>query len=368
MKSLRLLQIGDIHYPDKRNERLGDLKDESFPSGIADAAQLSPLQCVVRAVTEVQEQRPKALLFCGDLTSRGNVAAYQECLSYLSKALRLNAYRPDNIHAVPGNHDVDRKSIDPSGVDLLKKFGEFRKAWEDIGLPILTVDAFRESVVRLGQKKAARIFSVNSSLGCGEKRYLPTKVRDELATLLAGYCSSVGLDAAFETVGETLDTPNFVAADITNICSQIQLMHETEQPVVVSHHNILPQALLRIDVYTEAVNAGFVRSRLSQLSRPVLYCHGHIHENPIEVVHKLPASESSALICISAPEFSRGFNVLDIEYGVNNIPLGCRLSRHTLELSDGSMKSVTHRIPFYRPDQLNLRRLGHPLLPQILGL
>ncbi len=366
MKTLRLVQIGDVHYPDSRHERLGDLKDEAFPPTVAESVRLTPLQCVVRALAEEQERSPKALLFCGDLTSRGSLQGYKDCLDYLSEVLRLPTWRLNRVHAVPGNHDVDRAGIDVTSGSLFRKFDGFKQAWEDIGLPILTVEGPRDSIVRVG-KVGAHIFSLNSSLGCGEKRHLPANIKDQLWDLLSAYIKSVGSDAAFETIGETLDTPGFGQDDINRICAAIRQGKESLMPIVLSHHNILPQALLRIDMYTEALNSGLVRSRFAQLSKPVLYCHGHIHENPIEIVQQVPIVGSSALVCISAPELRRGFNVLQIEYGSKNIPLGCRLFQYVLRLTDGEVRHTEHRLPFYKPDQLNLRRVGHPLLPRVLS-
>lgn len=176
----------------------------------------------------------------------------------------------------------------------------------------------------------------------------------------------MGLSKAFAVVGETLDSPGFLQQDIERVCGELGVLDEAVMAVVLSHHNILPQALLRVQIYTEAMNAGMVRSRLSTLRRPVLYCHGHIHDNPAEVVQQVPASVAR-LICISAPELSRGFNVLALDYGHRGYPLGCRLFQHQLQLRDGAVTCKELRIPFYAPDQLTLRRLGHPRLPVVLS-
>jgi hypothetical protein len=180
------------------------------------------------------------------------------------------------------------------------------------------------------------------------------------------YVTKVGLSAAFGVVGETLDSPGFLQNDIEHVCAELGALDETVMAVVLSHHNILPQALLRVQIYTEVMNAGMIRSRLSRLNRPVLYCHGHIHDNPVELVQQIPLS-AARLVCIAAPELSRGFNVLSIDYGHRGHPLGCRLYQYQLQLRDGAVTRTETRIPFYAPDQLTLRRLGHPRLPIVLS-
>jgi len=301
LSSLKLVQIGDIHFPESSTEAVSDVKDGGFPSAVAEKISLRPLQCVMRALAKELESQPQAILFCGDLTSKGNVSGYGACLRYLKDLINFKRWKAKNIHAVPGNHDVDRSKIDPAGKDLFGKFEPFSQLWRDSGLPILAVESCRTTRIALHKHKdsGVHVFSLNSSLGCGEKRFLPPEIADNLERILKEYELKVGKPAAFPLLGETLDTPAFDQNTVNGLCDSIRALSTANIPIVVAHHNILPQALPRLAMYTETINAGIVRSRLSHLQRPVLYCHGHIHDYPLEVIHE-PEYMGSRLVCISA--------------------------------------------------------------------
>jgi hypothetical protein len=93
--------------------------------------------------------------------------------------------------------------------------------------------------------------------------------------------------------------------------------------LVVAHHNLLPQRRPRIAQYTELINSGALRASLSELDRPIVYLHGHIHTDPVETVI---APKSSPLICVSAPPAEGGFNVLDFTFTRSGMPLSCKIT------------------------------------------
>jgi predicted phosphodiesterase len=103
VKSIRLLQIGDIHYPDAVREVYADIKDKGFPAGLTSLTHTNPLQAVVRRLVD---QKVDGILICGDLTSKGNIPEYQKCVQYLVDNLAPTS--ADRLHTVPGNHDVER--------------------------------------------------------------------------------------------------------------------------------------------------------------------------------------------------------------------------------------------------------------------
>jgi hypothetical protein len=366
LKHLTLLQIGDIHFPEARMETFSHSKDKGFPSAIAGMTAMRPLVYVSRALVKELEKKPHALLFSGDLTSKGSVTGYSECLAHLKGLINFKRWEVDSIHVVPGNHDVDRAHIDPKGEDLFQKFRAFTNLWEDLGLPILSVDRFRETQIALSKKSSVRVFSVNSSLGCGEKRFLPSEISDEFEKILKEYESKVGPDKAFGLLGETLDTPAFAQDNIDAICQTIETLSKDTIPIILSHHNILPQALPRIAMYTETINAGIVRSRLSHLQRPVLYCHGHIHDHPLEIVYE-PEYEGSKVICISAPKFTAGFNSIRIDFGAQGQPLGCVVVSHRQSRRDYQIRQHEIRIPFHGPNPDTLRKLAQHKLARVLA-
>jgi hypothetical protein len=367
LKALTFVQIGDVHYPDAVKETLADIKDTGFPPAIAELARLRPLVYVARKLTSVIESSPNAVLLTGDLTTFGDPGGYRDCIKYLNDLINFRRVSSDGLHVVPGNHDVNRSKVDPKG-DLKPKFAEFSDAWTAIGFPILAVDTVRKTPITLSKTSAsgATVFSLNSSLGCGEKRY-PEEIRDKMDKWLDAYASTAPKDKAFALLGETLDTPAFDVDQIDGLCQSIGSLESNTVPIVVSHHNILPQALPRIAVYTELINAGIVRSRLSHLQRPILYCHGHIHDNPVEVVSE-PGYPGSRLVCIAAPTFSTGFNTISIEFASRGAPLGCIVNSFRINSRDAEVRQqASIRIPFHLPSYLNVQSIGSPVLLNILA-
>jgi len=359
MKALKLLQIGDIHYPDaKSGSGLADIKDKAMPSTLVDSLVPHKLQNVVRALTklcqpEKNEKRVNGILFCGDLTSMGNASGYQECVRYLSEVLELSnpaVWRQDHIHAVPGNHDVDRTLCSPTNPSLFDKFRPLAVAWNNVAVPILQAEEIRRTTIS-ADSCTAEVFSLNSCIGCGEKRFLPSKVGDELHRLLEKYVEGKRLDETFSLVGEQLDTPAFLEEHMTSLRLAIDELRPTTIPVVLAHHNILPQAIVRVDIYTEVINGGLIRSRLSQCKHPVIYCHGHIHDDPIEII-SLPAPDNGPLVSISAPLLSDGFNLIEIWYGQKDIALGCVVVPYRIQ-RDGVVKRDDSKVV-----RISLRETG----------
>jgi hypothetical protein len=372
LRRFRILHIGDVHFPDALRS-LQDNKDSAFPSGLALLSAPDPLTTVVRKIQRsMAELKPNLLLLSGDLTSRGDIGQYKKCVEYLKESLNLSKIAVKKIHVVPGNHDVDRTTVDPSGKDLLSKFSPFRAAWADSGFPseVLTVEGVRATYLPVPKAKLAKVatFSLNSSIGCGEKRYLPDQVKDEIQNVLKAYIAKKGgLSAAFDVIGESLDTPLFRHEDVDQICAEIRSMEPRSMPVIVSHHNILPQATPRVAMYTEVLNGGLVRSRLSHLQRPLIYCHGHIHDRPVEVIHE-PEYSGSKVVCVSAPQLTEGFNIIDVHFGLQkSTPIGCTVTSYTLNQRNADIRSIEIRIPFYSPNRSVLKEFGSDALPKILA-
>jgi hypothetical protein len=75
------------------------------------------------------------------------------------------------------------------------------------------------------------------------------------------------------------------------------------------------------------------------LDRPIIYCHGHIHDDPVEVVVN-PRQDSGKLVIVSAPEAVKGFNLLNVFFGKNHGPLGLEVVRYRLK-NDGDVYPET---------------------------
>jgi hypothetical protein len=146
---------------------------------------------------------------------------------------------------------------------------------------------------------------------------------------------------------ESIDSPAFIGNDIESLVEGINALPKNIVPIVLAHHNLLPQKTLRIAPYTELLNSGELRSQLSSLSAPVVYLHGHIHDDPIEIISR-PESDAAPLICISAPEFRKGFLAVRFAYTSNGIPLGVEVLQHRLSHGNTRCDDVsTVRLPFW---------------------
>jgi hypothetical protein len=223
---------------------------------------------------------------------------------------------------VPGNHDISRP-VASSG-DIFDKFNEIKQAWVDINREEMQPSVVRTTHIQDANSKAT-IFSVNSCVGCGEQRYLPESVRDEMQKVLDDYSAKNGVDKAFDLIGEQLDTPAIHDDHIGTIMDSIrQLQKQSEMPIILAHHGLLPQATTRMQIYSELLNSGSVRFSLASHGRPVIYCHGHIHEDPIEIVTH-PQQENGRVVMISAPLLKDGFNLINLIFNTEGSSLGCEI-------------------------------------------
>lgn len=333
MKSLKVIQLGDVHLNEQKNTVIGDHKDKAAPGSVVNATFPKRIQLVIRKIAEIAENASiRGLLLCGDLASKGDHEEYRKCIEFLDQALEVcnpKKWPDESMHVVPGNHDVDRKLCDPKGIDLYGKFNPLITSWEKHGRnEILPVQNIRSTVIK-PNGHSLNLFSLNSCIGCGERRHLPNKIRDELEELLKKHSKSALPEDAFNLLGEQLDTPAFVDDHVDVLVKKIENVAETSVPIVLAHHNALPQAIPRVEIYTDLINAGLFRSRLASCSRSIIYCHGHIHSDPVEqlVDYSYP---SSNVIFVSAPLLVNGFNIIEIEFARNNLPLGCIIHKYCL--------------------------------------
>ena len=358
MKSIRILQLGDIHYPDAINAGASDWKDKGFPKATGKVLTPIPLQNVIRkiAMRLSSSAPPDAILISGDLTDKGVFSGYKQCLDYLDRNLSLSKRSADSVHTVPGNHDLDRKSLRPAKTRdaLWKKFQKLKLEWERIGLPILPVETFRKTSIR---KDAAvvNIHSINSCIGCGELRNFPESIRDRIHELLKGLSPDPSVE--FELLGEQLDSPSFDEEAMVGLCAEIDSNNKMEVSLILTHHNLLPQAMPRFEIYTEAINSGLFRTRIYGLQSPILYCHGHIHDDPIEKICN-PKQDHRDAIVVSAPLLANGFNEIEIQFSDSGEPLGCIVSEFRVGRSAviESKPDRVVRMSFKRPADMSIQK------------
>ena len=316
MKKITFIQIGDVHFQDKKDAHLNDIKDKAVDSDFINNISPNPFSKVsTELVRVIQKMSISGILLSGDLSSRGCLDSYKACVDHFVELSEIFTKDEKKIHVVPGNHDIDRKTaIEGNHGD---KFKPFQEIWKKIGLDILKPEEVRTSLIESNNNKI-RFFSLNTCVGCGEVRALDnlfsTKLLDKLQSEDNEFINELS---------ECLDSPAVNSQHIGKIEDQIKddLITDNVMPIVLAHHGILPQSTLRVAPYTEMMNGGYVRSVFSSLGHPIVYCHGHIHEDPVEII-STPKYINSDLISISAPEFSDGFNVIDVHYSSQNVPIG----------------------------------------------
>ncbi len=355
MESLKILQIGDIHYPEKKDEVIGDIKDKSAPNSLINATTVHRIQRIIREIHRTTENSTiSGIMICGDLTSYGDINGYNECIDYLNNSLEIcddRKWPDDSLHIVPGNHDIDHNNCDPDDKDLFKKFQPLVESWQVHGRDsIITTKSLRSSVVNKNNH-TINIFSLNSCIGSGEKRHLPKKIRDQFESILTSYSKSASSTDSFELIYEQLDTPTVHNDHVIELVNGIKAIGIKSLPIVLAHHNVLPQTIPRWEIYTELVNSGQFRSSLASCLRPIIYCHGHIHDDSIEELidhHNI----SSKIIFISAPLLTDGFNVLEVQFARNEIPLGCIVHKYRLNNKGQLSYENTIRIPLVSNDMM----------------
>jgi Icc-related predicted phosphoesterase len=320
-----------------------DIKDRFFPSSIASQTTKDAVISAVRCAVNLLRDRPvDAILLAGDLTHLGNLSNYEQCVEYLSDAL-LGEWCKTNSPAfcVPGNHDIDRNKVLPAtpAVKVWDKFEPLAEIWKKRNLPIIATSDVKSFTITKG-KAVAEVMALNSCLGCGEYRGLP----DDLKKAAHDMLSATTNDDAKWTAIERLDSPAFAGDHIDLVQQKID--GEKKVNVVLAHHNLLPQATPRAALYAELFNGGQFRSMLARSRTPTLYCHGHIHDDPIEVV-TIPGNPS-CLASISAPLLDFGFNVIEIAYTADGVPLGTTVQKFKVGRSF-TFSTQAHeevRIPF----------------------
>jgi hypothetical protein len=300
-----------------------DRKDGAFPSRVVEEIGIPTLQTVAKKLsTAFEELNPNALALMGDYTSRGDSAPLAQCLTYLRGLLPVRwTEKPDALTlCLIGNHDLDRR-VALAGGD---RFGPINTALNAAGFPSAPAD----SLLRLDwtgpRGEHAALFGLNSCLGCGEVRRFSEVIRADVAQRIKEVIEAGSDPKLMDQLIDNLDTPAVSEAILGELRSAGEALPVWTVPLVCAHHNLLPQATPRIAPYAELINGGSIRSSLLSLDRPIIFLHGHLHDDPIEVI-RAPGRRRAAIISISAPLLRDGFNVIEVAYSMHGVPLGCRV-------------------------------------------
>jgi hypothetical protein len=200
---------------------------------------------------------------------------------------------------------------------------------------------------------------MNSCWGCGEEEYIPELFRKPIAQAIEVTLKGADQAKAIQLYYDRqLDTPAIAIDALSSVVSGIGSSSLSVLPVVVAHHNLLPQRTPRLAPYTELVNSGAFRLSLEDLGRPVVYLHGHIHDEPMEVLHP---PKGAPLVLVSAPEILAGFNIIELVFTPAGLPLACHIKPWRF---DGS--GVLREYPVARACLLaKRRRANNPYLGRV---
>lgn len=347
LPKLKILQVGDVHLPDHVSAINMDDKDANFPSSLKEVVGSNLLKAVFRHIDkQLTDGKLDALMFMGDLTSRGDIKGYTLAAKYITESLLIGGERHNKdipVGIVPGNHDISRDLADPA--DLSTKFGPLQKALVDAGLKEMPVT--HNIAMNIGDGKyTATAYLMNSCWGCGEETFIPAEFREPIKKAIDSVLVAKGNEAIAEYYDRQLDTPALSRESIEDLLEGIKASNGENLPIIVAHHNLLPQRIVRLAPYTELVNGGSLRGSLLDLHRPVLYLHGHIHADPVEIM-SLP--QGTPLVCISAPEVTKGFNVIEVIFSQNGLPLSVRIVPYRMDESQMMQQNDPIIVPLGNP-------------------
>lgn len=317
---IRVLQVGDLHLPTAaKTMRSGDQKDRTFSVGLRNKISRQPIKVVFKKLYGLLESSAiNGILFMGDLTDYGQIAGYKSGVSYVANALQLGRGRRHEALVagiVPGNHDINRElAKEPS---MTAKFAPLNAALAQVGLGTLPVERSTTTAISVGGAECDLVL-MNSCWGCGASEYIPEEFRQSVGAAIEAALAVGGPKVVKAYYDRQFDTPAFSDTSIAELLDLTTSLSSDRLIMVAAHHNLLPQRLTRIAPYTELVNSGAVRASLMEARRPILYLHGHIHTDPVEVL-SMPGGD--AVVCISAPAAEAGFNVLEIVFTRAGIPL-----------------------------------------------
>lgn len=310
LTEIKILQVGDVHWPELSKSDI-DAKDRLAGPHMSRVASSKALQVLGRAA-----KSHDAILFVGDLTSRGDLSAYASFLDGVKKL----SIDPNKILIVPGNHDVDHKLCQEDQPDA--QFKPLNDALTARNFRELPIDAPIYLPVSKGHSHL-QIAALNSCLGCGStKRFLDPDMDKALrATITRKMRKNPDFEQS-ELFWEILDTPSFDIAHIERVVDEFEQQDPSVLPIVIAHHNLLPQKVPRVTAYGELLNGGLVRDHFSRLDRPLIYLHGHIHTDPVEIL-TIPNSPKGRIVSISVPDLASRLNSLTFQFNSKGDPLGC---------------------------------------------
>ena len=337
MPKITFLQIGDVHYPDWTSELYQtDDKDRKVSASIKFGITHNPFRRVLTKIVELSSKpHMNGVVLMGDFTSKGDkkkLASALNHFSWLCKEERERLARP-HLMAVPGNHDVNKD--DAVELGQTGKFQYLNEVAEECLWHPMPVDEIVHIPIEF-ENATANFLLVNTTLGSWEKYLLPPSIEegvdDSNKKTSVGDPAKLSLEMAGiseaqvngENYYDQLDTPYVSSKSTLGITKFFENIERKDAVIVVGHHNILPQIQPRLSPYSEMLNAGFFRKSLLEQEFPMLYLHGHVHHDVIEIIQN-PRLSSSKIYSIGAPDITQGFNEVSLFYDRDGRPTGFRV-------------------------------------------
>ncbi|RFZ83853.1 metallophosphoesterase [Shinella sp. WSJ-2] len=328
MKRLRILQVGDIHFPWSENVApRADFGTSPDNISVVSSSLKTPgvaLNKLAASIRNICDPKPDLVVFVGDFTVKGDPdnldKAVKYCLNGLLKPIFSQEEISERVLFVPGNHDVTRPV--EGSTDPYEKFETYRLAMENNGITNHSTRNFGRVTVPVSGSTVSAL-GINTCLGCGEFRALPSKLRTAISEAINGYhipATAPKLIEDVSEIAEQLDMPLLDRKDIDGLDVELTGIHG-KSPIIVGHHNLLPQKETRVLPYGELINSGVLREVLATKDYPVLYLHGHIHSDPIELIRD-PLHHDGGILSISAPMITDGVNIVDLYLDADLEPIG----------------------------------------------
>jgi predicted phosphodiesterase len=357
---IRIIQVGDIHLPEwdaKSKHQDLDGKDPSYsPYILDDIKGLDNISTVLRRLAKLaQSQEISAITFMGDFTSWGGVDRIEDAIEIFDALTTRFDGTQASICGVTGNHDVAK--VDALTLGDTSKFDPIQDAMKRFGWnppPISGVEKFPIA----GKKSNCDAILINTSIGSWSPHLFPDLLEAEfqkdrlkekalkLTMNLTGDVMPLGElldDQSFETREEQLfamDVPYISRGTKNELAEIISESDEKDTHLIIGHHNILPQRTTRVTPYGELLNSGMFRRYLQNTDKNIIYLHGHIHDDPVEIIgvpsfakgtkaHSQPSTNK--IVTISAPPIWQGFNEIALFLDANDDIYLLRITKYRLD-------------------------------------
>lgn len=377
LKSIKILQLGDLNLPDwKEDTSSVDYKDKAFSKRIADDLRQKSLANVLRKIHQIATSgNIHAVINMGDYTSIGKTEYIRPAVEIIDALCSDQRGLKPAMLGVPGNHDVSKDEA--ASLGDAAKFNGIVETFRIHGWVNPPTTSAVPHLLESSDGASLALLLLNTSIGSWSTHVLPASIEAQFTgeklheePLQDTHSDDIGasgkplpqfpaLRNREEQRYHQLDTP-YVSHRVINETSNFLQTLERRSAVIIGHHNLLPQRIPRILAYGELLNAGAFRSLLHSSQKTIIYLHGHIHEDPIEQVSAPDAAlheeHQPIIVTISAPLINDGFNEITLFIDESDEQFLLRITKYRLD-SNGTIGNFTDQSRVYVPLRRNLADL-----------